>query len=248
MPEEALAFLSRLGIEGPASDFTKKDSSDLYRTAPPSQAKSNACVGFALAADIEFELQKTHQIKSSETLSPYSVYATLRYQEDRISPPDCLGLHNLSDTIAEGLWDMDIGIADFDFINTNFCLTSSSRDTTNHTGYVSIKNMEIYKGEVTFALLKAMIDHNKPPVLLIDSDAREETEDWINITNKGHFGHTFVVVGYGTEDIDPFSLRKGPYFLVRDSLASQPITYKISAKNLLSHSFAVLKISQLERH
>ena len=93
-----------------------------------------------------------------------------------------------------------------------------------------------------------MIDHKQPPVLAINSDSREEIEDWINITNNGQFGHIFVVVGYGTEDIDPFSLRKGPYFLVRDSLASQPITYKISAKNLLDHSFGVLKISQLERH
>ena len=76
----------------------------------------------------------------------------------------------------------------------------------------------------------------------------KEVEDWINITNKGHFEHTFVVVGYGTEDIDPFTLSKGPYFLVRDSLTSWPITYKISAKNLLSHSLAVLKTSQLERY
>ena len=248
LPEEALPFLNRLGIEGPGPYSVQKDLSPFYRIAPPLQAKSNACVGFALAADIEFELQRTHKIRQNEVLSPYSVYATLRYQEDRIPSPDCLGLHSLSDTIVEGRWVMDMGIAQLDFTNINFCLTSSSRDTTNHTGYVSIKDMEIYEGEVTFALLKAMIDHRKPPILLISSDAREEVEDWINITNKGHFEHTFVVVGYGTEDIDPFTLSKGPYFLVRDSLTSRPITYKISPKNLLSHSLAVLKTSQLERY
>ena len=249
LSEEALQFLSRLGIEGPTPYLAKKDLSYLYRTAPPSQAKSYACVGFALAADIEFELQRTRQIRRNEILSPYSVYATLRYQEDQIPSPDCLRLHSLSDTIAKGQWEMDTGYGAWDFSNVNFCLISSSGDTVNHTGYVSIKNVEDYGNEITFLLLKSMIDHRMPPVILIDSDSREEIEDWINITNNYEdFGHVFVVVGYGIEDIDPFTLRKGPYFLVRDSLASQPITYKISAGNLLDHSLAVLKISQLERH
>ena len=248
LPEEALPFLNRLGIEGPTPYFVQKDLSRFYRTASPSQAKSNACVGFALAADIDFEMQRAGQIGRNEILSPYSVYATLRYREEEIQAPDCQELQRLSHIIAEGIWEMDIGIANLDFIDTYFCLTSPSNDTTSPTGYVSVKNMEIYEGEVTFALLKAMIDHQKPPLLIIDSDARKETEDWINITNHGQFGHVFVAVGYGTEDIDPFSLRKGPYFLVRDSLASQPITYKISAKNLLDHSLAVLKTTQLERH
>lgn len=247
-PEEVLPFLNRLGIEEPTPYFIQKDLSSSYRTASPSQAKSNACVGFALAADIEFELQRTGQIRRNEILSPYSVYATLRYQEDGIKAPDCQELQSLSNTIAEGNWGMDVGLYTDNFTNTNFCLTSSSEDTTSPTGYVSIKNMEIYKGEITFALLKAMIDHRKPPILLIDSAAREEIEDWINITENGRFTHVLVVVGYGTEDIDPFTLRKGPYFLVRDSLASQPIHYKVSAKDLLDNSLGILKTTQLERH
>ena len=108
--------------------------------------------------------------------------------------------------------------------------------------------MERYIGEVSFPLLKSMIDHRMPPVLLISSDARKEAEDWISITKNGRFAHVFVVVGYGIDDIDPFTLRKGPYFLVRDSLASQPIHYKVSAKNLLDHSLGIFKVSQLERH
>ena len=247
MPEEALPFLNRLGIEEPIPSFTQKDLSAFYRTAPSSQARSNACAGFALAADMEFELQRMRQMRRNEILSPYSVYATLRYREEGIQIPDCQELHNLSNRIAEGRWGMDTGVADFGLIDTNFCLTSPSEDTTNPTGYVSIKNVETYKGEITFSLLKAMIDHRKPPILIIKSDAREETENWINI-RESELGHALVVVGYGTKDIDPFSLRKGPYFLVRDSLISQPVTYKISAKNLLDHSLGLLKTTQLERH
>ena len=247
LSEQALGFLNRLGIEEPTPYFSGKDLSALYRTAPPSQAKSNACLGFALAADMEFELRRTHQIRQSENLSPYSVYASLRYREEGKPSPDCLELHSLSDTIAEGLWEMDRGSSTNFITNTNFCLTSSLRDSTNHTGYVSVKNMEMYTG-VTFTLLKTMIDHNKPPALIVASDAKEEMEDWINITEDGRFNHIFVVVGYGMEDIDPFTLKKRPYFLIRDSLTSQPITYKISAKNLLYYSLGVLKITQLERH
>ena len=251
LPEEALQFLSRLGIEGLTPYFVQKDLSHLYGTASPSQARSNACVGFALAADIEVELQRTGQIRRNEALSPYSVYATLRYREDGIPSPDCLALYGLSNTIAEGRWEMDIGIrVDFfeNLANTNFCLTSPSGNTINHAGYTSIKSVEGYAGKITFALLKTMIDHRKPPMLFINSDAREEIEDWINITENGKFSHALVVVGYGTEDIDPFTLKKGPYFLIRDSLASRPIHYKVSAKNLLDNSFGILKIGRLKRH
>ena len=249
LSEEAVQVLDRLGISGQTLYFAQRDLSNLYRTAPASQQKSAACVGFALAFDMEFELNRKHQLRSNESLSPWSVYAALRYNEDNIQTPDCLELDSLADTISEGTWEMDVGInLPGGFTSQNFCLTSSSRDTTNHTGNVSIKNMERYIGEVSFPLLKSMIDHRMPPVLLIDSDAREEAEDWININRNGSFAHVFVVVGYGTDDIDPFTLRTGPYFLVRDSLASQPIHYKVSAKNLLDHSLGIFKVSQLERH
>ncbi|MYE07857.1 MAG: hypothetical protein F4X95_03805 [Oligoflexia bacterium] len=257
LPEEALPFLSRLDIDGPTSYFAQKDLSQLYKTAPSSQAKSKACVGFALASDMELELQKANKLKKDEALFPFSVYTAIRYQEDGIQPPDCSKLHSFSDIVAEGAWERDIGIIiDIrvgmgidNLINTKYCLTSSAKKVPAHTGYVSIKNIEIYDGEITFNLLKTMIDHRKAPVLIIKSESREEVEDWINPTNSiGSIRHALVVVGYGTNDIDPFSLRRGPYFLVRDSLASQPIHYKVSAKNLLDNSLGILKVSQLERH
>ena len=239
-------FLDRLGINNQTSRFTERDLSPLYRTAPLSQGKSAACVGFAFASDMEFELYKTQGLKAIESISPWSVYATLRYLEEGQQRPDCLEMNNLSDVIEKGAWIMDTGIKSFDnLVDTPFCLTSSE-DTWKHIGYVSIKNIEEYSGDITFSLLKQMIDHGNPPVLLIRSDAREETEGWINIIENGGFMHVLVVVGYGINDIDPFTLREGPYFLVRDSLASQPIHYKISAKNLLDHSLEILKITQLE--
>lgn len=256
LPEEALPFLSRLGIDGPIPYFAQKNLSQLYRTSPSSQVKSNACVGFALASDLELELQRTHKLKRDETLSPFSVYATLRYQEDGVQSPDCQELHSFSDIVAEGAWERDIGITisirigiGMDtFTNTRYCLTSSMKKEPKHIGYISIKNIERYSGTVTFDLLKAMIDHRRPPILIIKSNSREEVEDWININSTDSTQHALVVVGYGTNDIDPFTLRVGPYFLVRDSLASQPIHYKISAKSLLDNSLGILKVSHLERH
>ncbi|MDE0119249.1 MAG: hypothetical protein OXM55_04485 [Bdellovibrionales bacterium] len=256
LPEESFPFLNRLDIDGPTPYFAQNDLSRLYKTAPSSQAKSKACVGFSLASDMELELQKANKLKKDEALFPFSVYTAIRYQEDGIQAPDCPELHSFSDIVAEGAWerdrgitiDMRVGMGIDTLTNTKYCLTSSAKKAPEHTGYVSIKNIEIYDGEVTFDLLKAMIDHRRPPVLIIKSDSREEVEDWINPNSTGSTRHALVVVGYGTNDIDPFSLRQGPYFLVRDSLASHPIHYKVSAKDLLDNSLGILKISQLERY
>ncbi len=252
LSEKAFDFLNRLGISGPTPYFAQKDLSNFYRTASSSQGQSKACVGFALAADMEVELQQKRQLRQNEILSPFLVYASLLYQESGMQSSKCLELYVSSEIMARGGWEGDLGIESESFYDlvtkTDFCLASVWKDKLKHTGYVSIKNIEKYEGEITFSLLKTMIDYKKPPILHIDSDAREEVEDWIRITGNGRFEHIFVVVGYGTEDIDPFTLRKGPYFLIRDSLGSRPIHYKVSAENLLKSSFGVFKISQLERH
>ena len=245
LPKESAEFLERLGINNQISHSLKKDLSYLYGT-PVSQEKSYGCAGFALASDIEFELNK---IGRSESLSPWSVYAALRYYAAEKQIPDCLELDHLSDTIAEGAWEMDRGVRP-NFVNwltnKNFCLTDNFLNKSYHTSFVSVKNVEQYGGRINFALLKTMIDHKMPPVLVIDSDARSEIENWINIKPDGSVAHVLIVVGYGTSDIDPFTLRKGPYFIVRDSFTSQAIHYKVSAENLLDHSYSLFKVNQLE--
>ena len=247
LPTNALPFLNALEIDNQIDDSIYRDLSTLYRNAPPSQGKSKACVGFALASDIEFELHKTHALEPAEFLSPWSVYANLRYLEEERQTPPCFELESLSKTIEQGLWDIDAGIRSFDGVTDNpFCLINHSGP--KHFGFVSVNSIEEYTGEISFLLLKTLIDHNKPPIVEIHSDAMQEAEDWIKITPQGSSAHVLVVVGYGTNEIDPFTLRKGPYFIVRDSLGQQPIHYKVRAQNLLKYSFGLLKISQLERH
>ena len=247
LPTNALVFLNALEIDNQIDDSIYRDLSTLYRNAPPSQGKSKACVGFALASDIEFELHKTHALEPAELLSPWSVYANLRYLEEERQTPSCFELESLSNTIKQGLWDMDIGIRSFDGVTDNpFCLINHSGP--KHFGFVSVNSIEEYTGEISFLLLKTLIDHNKPPIVEIRSDAMQEAEDWIKITPQGSSAHVLFVVGYGTNEIDPFTLRKGPYFIVRNSLGQQPIHYKVRAQNLLKQAFGLLKISQLERH
>ena len=243
LPTNALSFLNTREID----DSIYRDLSALYITTPISQGKSKTCVGFALASDIEFELHKTHALEPAEFLSPWSVYASLRYLEEERQIPPCFELESLSNTIEQGLWDIDAGIRSFDGVTDNpFCLINHSGP--KHFGFVSVNSIEEYTGKISFLLLKTLIDHNKPPIVKIRSDARQEAENWIKITPNGSSAHVLVVVGYGTNEIDPFTLRKGPYFIVRDSLGQQPIHYKVRAQNLLKYSFGLLKISQLERH
>ena len=98
--------------------------------------------------------------------------------------------------------------------------------------------------KVNLGLVKLLVDTKHPPDVLISSEARVEQGEWIKPKNSAGIKHIVNVVGYG-EGIDPFDLRKKPYLIIRDSLGSKEIHYKVDAATFLHETKGLIKIKSV---
>ena len=267
-----ITFLTELGIENWKPNKLNKDLSHLYR---PSllQGKSKACLGFSLADDIHFYMMNSLLLRHDESVSPFTTYGAILSHVDKSATP-CLNFeHNKKQLKLDGLlesnenyngysysrWKPDVGVPtdkiedaiySFRYPNNALCLVGYD---DNSYPYVSsriiVEQFKNYAQRMSFNFLRAMIDHHKPPILLINSDVRMEMEDWMRITDPSkEMGHTLIVVGYGiSDDINPFTLQREPYFIVRDSLGINPIHYRIGAQNLLEHTYELIKVTEVKK-
>ena len=260
-------FLAELEIENWKPNRLSKDLSYLYR---PSllQGKSKACVGFSLADDIHFYMSQQQQIYRDESVSPFTTYGAIHSYLDRSTIP-CLNAEHIKEAlIHSGLllegdnrlyWKSDSGVPidkiedaiySFRYPNNALCVLRYKEGGSPYvSSHIIVKQFKAYAQRISFNFLRAMIDHDKPPILLINSDVRIELEDWMQITNPSkEMGHTLIVVGYGiSNDINPFTLQREPYFIVRDSLGLNPIHYRVGAQNLLEHAGALIKVTEVEK-
>jgi hypothetical protein len=94
---------------------------------------------------------------------------------------------------------------------------------------------------------RTLIDNVQPVIVGIQTDAREITEDWLRPKLPGGIQHVIMVVGYGEGSISPFTLKREPYFIVRDSLVQESIHYKMSVHDLLNNANSVYKALRVKR-
>lgn len=232
--------------------ITGVDLSDMY-PSPELQLKSkteksNACFAFALASDLAFELGKSGA--NSFQISAVDLYRRLRDNEDgRKSEAgnDCGPLDPDFEThVVSGQWRHDLGIYDiqsaYDFVkNVGACLRVG--DSFRR---LKISGVEKLDSPISSEQIRSMILAGRPPMILIDREERSIVEDWYRIKpGKGRMDHMLVVVGFGNSEINPITLKREPYFIVRDSLVDEPIHYKVSAEDLVSHALSLEKVSAL---
>lgn len=79
----------------------------------------------------------------------------------------------------------------------------------------------------------------KPLTLLLSTEARWTQEDWIGL-EPSPVGHVVNIIGYG-EDVSPFTLKKEPYFIVRDSKSGGG-HFKISAQQVERFATGVIDV------
>lgn len=92
--------------------------------------------------------------------------------------------------------------------------------------------------------LRLLVAQGKPPQVVINGEARTELEDWIE-PESSDMMHIVNIVGYG-EAIDPFDLKRKPYFLIRDSLGTKPIHYKVDAEKFADEVVEAYKITKVK--
>ena len=259
---EFVGLFSLLGIN--ADQKTQSEFVDLSSLYGPvkSQGESKACVGFSMADDIYFELNHNGKIQRHETLSPFSVYRSLQAYSQGNQPSHCLISHSHERKLYGGWAEGDIGVnVGFLYENSNglfqpsFCTMNDwgqdfyrQRDTSVVSQF-RVTDYETYSHKISFELIRALLDNNKPPILFVNTDIKRVTENWQEVlpSDDGRYGHTIVVVGYGMQGENPFTLKREPYFIVRDSLTRELIHYKVSAENLLEFTHVLIKVTGVER-
>ena len=250
----ARKFALEVGATSMFGTLKEKDLSALF-SHPKSQMTSYACAGFAISSSLEFELRKWHQLDESSTVSPWVAYGTLRLDQLGKKSPGCLELENSAEKMNaleypfnEGIFEIPKAVKALS--KKKVCIIKEDSGSPAVVGSVSLRSSSVLynrKGAVSFNLIKAMIDHEKPPVVFISSDKRHVIEDWMRVVSGGASGHLLMVVGYGESGINPFTLKTEPYFILRDSLAKKPIHYRVSAKNFIKFTGFLLSITSVTK-
>ena len=253
-------FLSKLGIQemNPQGEFA--DLSHLYG-AVEDQGWTSACVGFSVAHDIQFELNQKGEMKQDEFISPFSVYGALHAYSKGDQPEHCLTYANANpsyDLNYDGIMNEGIDGHVLDqaldgLSSEGVCVTrdeysrSHAQTFTYASSKVRVKDYQTYGQRISFELLRVLIENNKPPILLLSTDKKTVREDWEEMEPAcGSMGHSVIVVGYGMDEINPFTLNREPYLIVRDSLNYRRIHYKVRAENLLEFTTGLIKITDVE--
>ena len=263
-------FLSKLGIQemNPQGEFA--DLSHLYG-AVEDQGWTSACVGFSVAHDIQFELNQKGEMRRDEFISPFAVYGALHAYSKGDQPDHCLTYYsqrhmmyagpspknpNYDGKASEGIDSHVIDQALDGLSSESVCVMSDThpRSQAERSTYVSsrvrVKDYQIYGQRISFELLRVLIENNKPPILLLSTDKKTVREDWEEMEPAcGSMGHSVIVVGYGMDEINPFTLKREPYLIVRDSLNlyHNRIHYKVRAENLLEFTMGLVKVTEVER-
>lgn len=99
----------------------------------------------------------------------------------------------------------------------------------------------------TYYQMKRLVDEGATPAVLIDTDSRVINEDWIDLSYKdASFDHAINVVGYGDMGVNPKNGQVEPYLIVRDSLSTKNIHYKVAASDFAAHADMVLRLKSVE--
>lgn len=256
------AFLRKIGLtdtKALASLPASVDLSGIYSTAPRWQGATFACTAAALIDSIEaqtgtrFSVDQAYgQLAAAELLDVLPSALPENYDDQ---------LNGDGDGASEATRDAaftPVRLENyFDFLNSGVLVTAedqakgpvfrASRRYAGRkaqlTGFARL-DLEKHPG-VSAGLLKWILSSRKSPIVLIDSDARTQEEDWMRISPMGSVQHVMSLVGYGVEE-SPYTLKPTAYFLVRDPLVRSGRHVKIPADNLLSHLTGIIQPARVK--
>lgn len=254
-------FLKQLGISPQGSPSKSRDLSHWYGE-PTTQydEKGNklaTCVGHSIANNVSAALARKKILPmgriNSASVSVDHTYALAKFNEGEAAHRS--GAKQL-DPNAEGYCDAkayDIVSDGIESVSATLNAMTTVPLCSKSSAEASTKKYQINKfASVAFSatekpgfqFFKALIDNGYPPIVQINTDARNESGEWLQFKAFGEFEHVLNVVGYD-EGVDPWTLCPTKYFIVRDSLGKRKIHYKVPAANLLSHLQSVYQVTDV---
>lgn len=214
------------GVKIP-ENATEKEKEKLKEQA------TSACVGFAIANDIEGILNK-RAIEGTPLPppDPWGLYSVMREQAPGKESEQCKGYIQGRDYSSKGIKVID-GINLLS--KTPICLPGVDAQ-------IQVKGAVVLTDtkHADLSFFKKLVDHDQHPMVFLDSEWGEDREQWWQPV-KGGVPHIAQVVGYG-EGVNPATLKKEPYVIMRDSIYNTPTHRWVSFNDFKGSLKGVVKI------
>lgn len=254
-------YFKQLGISPKPNASKSRDLSHWYGVPTTQYDESGnklaTCVGHAIANNVVGALARNKILPmgrfNSASVSVDHTYALAKFNEGeaehrsgakRISA-DADGYCDASayTVFSEGIESVSATLRSMTTVP--LCSKSSAEASTKKYQIKKFASANFANGpKPGFQFFKTLIDNGYPPIVQINTDARNESGEWLQFKAFGEFDHVLNVVGYD-EGIDPWTLCPTKYFIVRDSLGRKKIHYKVAAENLLSHLQSVYQVTEV---
>lgn len=210
-----------------------KNASTRQKEELKSKATS-ACVGFAIKNDLEGILyKKTLEGTPLPPADPWEIYSTVIGES---KGKDCKGFRK-DRYYDDGVRYIHRGLNE---LNKNPLCLPGVDARVRVTGAVALYETE----QIDFNFFKQLIDRDLHPMVLLTTEGGEDREQWIQPGECG-VPHMAQVVGYG-EGVNPATLKKEPYLIMRDSIYTDPVHRWMSFNDLKSSLTGVMKINKVD--
>ena len=250
--QENSDFLKKLGIEKTEDSHPKCNDLSEFYPKPAFQGNTKACSAYAITSDMAFEMNKNRV--DSDRMSFDAKIAYSRIQESLNSGTEkkentdhgvkkfsaalnvlkSLPLFGLPPTACRGANGLPVPSA-----------TDVPQKAHKILGYASLTPTPGKSHlDIDLNFIKTLIDHKKPPMVVVDTDTCKYSEGWMYLMG-GKMKHAVVIAGY-CEGVDPIDLKNKPYLIIRNSMLDQPVHYRVDANEFIKHIDELHKITAME--
>lgn len=230
------AFLKSLDIERSEKSVQSFDLRLKTYRAPELQGTTHACVAFALANELHYQMDRTLLFAElSPSLNSFQVYNQL----SNPSAGPCKSSNEKNEVEratanASGLYAN----------KTMALMPSEPICLPGETGAVlASKPVSVSAKDVDFNFFYSLVKAGQGAMVSIATEVAIENEDWVKYGCR-QSAHMIYVVGVGRGPT-PYGGGMGEYVVVRDSFRGQPREYKVAFHDLKKVMDGVYKLDQL---
>lgn len=228
--------------EFPAKGPFDQRVSNSQSMKPALQGFSKACVGMALADELNHAAQPIFVGSAQQSFDGFQLYRQYGIGGDgdracgEIAP-----LNNFSKSLemSEGLYVPSLRQA---LKTRSPCLELSHNRLS--VGKVSMLVTDAEEGPPDFSFFERLVQAGQGAIAFIDTEIALEQEDWVHYGCKSEIGHAVYLLGVG-RGLNPFTNKPEEYVVVRDSLRGVSREYKVPIGNFRSRLIGLMKVGDL---
>lgn len=248
--EEEKEMLELFGVTQWTPSSSCVDYSHLYSTPKFQKPKTAKCAGYAIASDMEAELNRgfLKQFLNEEKVSPEYAYAAILEGETDRNQPACQLIGRSVDPLL-GVVSIANSLKVLGEVPVCSLNSDKAIDYPEKQKAYQVKEFKTFSfsSPPSKEALFALLDNQVTPMVTLSSEAKKESENWQYVLAEGGaYKHVVNLVGY-CRGREPNCLNEVDYFIVRNSLGKKTTHFKVPAASLARMVESVDKVTKVEK-